>query len=47
MNRMTIAARALAVATILSAPSAFADAGHGHGAAIGQPAKASAASRTL
>ncbi len=45
MNRMTIAARALAVASLLSAPIAFADAGHG--AAIGQPGKASAASRTV
>ena len=47
MIRFTVAARAFAVATLLSAPVAFADAGHGHGAAVGQPAPASAASRTV
>jgi uncharacterized cupredoxin-like copper-binding protein len=49
MNRMTIAAHALAVATLTVAPTAFAAGTHagGHGAAIGQPAKASAASRTV
>ena len=44
MNRITIAAvHGLVVASL--APSAFADTGHGHG--VGEPAQASAASRTV
>ena len=47
MIRILIAASsALAIASV-AAPPAFADAGHSHGAAVGQPAAASAASRTV
>lgn len=49
MNRKIFAARSLAVATLLAAPAALAAGSHagGHGAAVGAPAKASSASRTI
>ena len=51
MDRITVAARAIAVATLLTAPAALAAGTHagggGQATTIGQPAKASAASRTV
>lgn len=47
MNRKLIAAGFAVAAASFAVPAAFADAGHSHGAAIGQPAPASAASRTV
>ena len=47
MIRFLFAAGSMLAAVSLAAPAAFADVGHAHGAAIGQPAPASAASRTV
>ena len=47
MIRKLIAAGFTVAAASFALPAAFADAGHSHGAATGQPAPASAASRTV